>query len=834
MAARSVLLGLILLAPTTAAADRQSSSVSSSNEPTGALQEAGPGGSNHNLVVAVADENGIPVAGVHVSITGIAAQAIAKGETNYAGRREFSGLALGTYKVQLEKEGFYNAAQDDVQIPAVERLEITLNHVQEFAETVDVTYSPPAIDLTETAKSETLTSREIVNIPYTTSRDVRSLVTFIPGVVQDQFGNLHMNGSGADQILAQLDGFNITHPTSGSLETRVSVDALRTIQVRNSRYSAEYGKGSGGVLGLETGMGDDRYRFLATNFLPSFQSTHGVAIDNWTPRITLSGPVVKKKAWFFEAADLEYNLDVVKEFPASADRNHVWRLSNLAKAQVNARESHIVTGSFLVNKFHADHVGLTALNPLETTREANRSGYLGSVKDQSYLPGGAVLEIGFAVNEFHVDERPLGDAPFVFSPEGTRGNYPELNRSEARRVQLIGTLFLPRVERRGVHELKLGFDGDLITYKQFSDRRPFTVLREGGTRSRDVSFDRPSSFQRRNAEASGFAQDRWSISTRVVLEVGLRLDWDQIVRKALVSPRFASSWLLTGDGRTKVTAGAGMYYDATSLAVITRPLFGRRFDRVYAGDGRTVAEQTETRFVIDERRLDAPRYQNWSLGLERQLPLSIYASLDFNHKRGRRSFTFVDRVDPSTGEPTGIFDLRNQRSDRYSAVQITFRKTSRDYSIFASYVRSSARSNALVDFSFGNPVFNEQGSGPLPWDTPNRLISWGWSPPIKGFSLFYSLEWRDGYPFSLVDRDQMLVGAPNSTRFPDYFSLNVHAEKRVRFFGNQFAVRAGFNDITNHRNATTVNNNIDSPGFRTFSGVQDRAFTARIRFLGRK
>jgi hypothetical protein len=31
-----------------------------------------------------------------------------------------------------------------------------------------------------------------------------------------------------------------------------------------------------------------------------------------------------------------------------------------------------------------------------------------------------------------------------------------------------------------------------------------------------------------------------------------------------------------------------------------------------------------------------------------------------------------------------------------------------------------------------------------------------------------------------------------------------------------------------------VNNNIQSPQFGTFSGFDGRAFTARIRFLGRK
>jgi hypothetical protein len=785
------------------------------------------------LALIVVDENGVPVSGALVTLGAGSAQPVIRGETDFAGRRVFLNIAPGAYSVRVEKEGFYTATADLAHETV--SLEIVLSHVQELAETLDVVYSPPPIDLSETAKVDSLTSREIVNVPHSATRDLRNLVAFTPGVVQDNLGNLHINGSAADQIYVHLDGFNVSHPTNGSLETRVSIDALRSVNVRGGRYSAEYGKGAGGVLGLETGMGDDRLRFLLTNFIPSFQTTRGLAVDNWTPRVTLSGPLRKKRAWFFVAADGEYNLDVVKELPENADRNRVWRLSNLAKVQLNLGQSNILTGSLLINRFHADHAGLTPLTPLETTIEAARTGYLMSVRQQTYLPGGAVLEIGLAVNQFHIEETPLGEERFVISPAGTRGNFPEAEENDTRRLQFIGNVFMPTISRVGSHEIKFGFDLDQITLDQFSDRRPFTVVREDGTRSRDVEFERRLRFDRDNFEASGYIQDRWHPSDRAVLELGLRLDWDQIIRRALWSPRAAASWLLSKTGETKLAAGIGIFRDATSLAVVTRPQFGRRSDTIFDDDGITVAERRVTQFLVDETGIEPPSYINWNLGVERMLRWDVHAAVELIQRRGRDGFAFVSRLDPGSGEPAGLIDLRNERRDRFRAVQITLKKLSaRDYAFLVSYTRSSARSSALLDLSFGNPVFGEQSGGPLPWDAPNRLISWGWFPIVKRFLLSYSLEWRDGYPFSVVNRDQMLVGPPNSRRFPDFFSLNLHAEKRVWVFGNQFALRAGFNNITNRRNASAVNNNIDSPAFLTFSGLQDRAFTARIRFLGRK
>jgi hypothetical protein len=59
-------------------------------------------------------------------------------------------------------------------------------------------------------------------------------------------------------------------------------------------------------------------------------------------------------------------------------------------------------------------------------------------------------------------------------------------------------------------------------------------------------------------------------------------------------------------------------------------------------------------------------------------------------------------------------------------------------------------------------------------------------------------------------------------------------EWRFTLRGLNLGLRGGFEDITGHRNPFSVNNNIDSPNFLQFEAASGRAFTARIRFLGRK
>jgi outer membrane receptor protein involved in Fe transport len=98
------------------------------------------------------------------------------------------------------------------------------------------------------------------------------ILPLVPGVLQDGFGQVHVDGSESGQTFDQLDGFNINAVSSGAFTMRVNVDALRSVEVESSRYPVEYGKGSGGIISLRTRMGDDHFRFSGTDFLPSTES----------------------------------------------------------------------------------------------------------------------------------------------------------------------------------------------------------------------------------------------------------------------------------------------------------------------------------------------------------------------------------------------------------------------------------------------------------------------------------------------------------------------------------------------------------------------------------
>lgn len=787
----------------------------------------------------VVDETGVPVGGARLTLAGKELAGAMVAATDEAGRFTLDLPAAGAYDLTVTKPGFYAYVARAFPLSGeTGPIEVVLNHQQEFEETVSVVYAPPTIDLQQTGAERTIRAEQIVAQPYPATHDFRSALPLLPGVIKDNAGRIHLGGGDESQTYYSLDGFNIGHPVSGGLVHRLSADTVRAVRVETSRYSAEHGKGSAGVLALETFQGDDRFRFMATNFLPSFETREGLHISGWTPRATFSGPLSRGRAWFHDAVDLQYDLNVVRGLPKDANRNTNWNGGNLTRLQYNLSPGNILTAGLLFNFTDSSRYGLSPLDPRESTRDIFARSYFFNLKDQIYLERGWILELGAGVNRWNSHERPLGDGVYVISPEGRSGNFFRTSDQRTRRLQFLANVSSGPLHGGGRHELKFGVGADRIRYRQFAARRPEEILRESGVRARFITFAGGPSFGAQNTELSTYVQDRWSPSAGLLIEAGIRLDRDAVLGRNLLSPRLAVAYVPRFLNEAKFSAGAGIFRDAVNLDLLTRPLDQTRSDTFYAKDGETVvAGPIESRYRAVATELRAPYYRNWSLEWEQKLPKAVYLSAGFIRKNGRNGWAYdTSGAGIVPGAGTILHELTDRRRDSYSYLEFTARRTFlQKYSCMVSYARSSARSTAVLDFSLENPIFSRQAGGPLPWDTPHRLISYGVLPVprLPKYTLAYFFEWRSGLPYSLVDEEQRLVGSPNARRFPDHLSLHVHLERRFRFWRCEWAVRAGFNNITGRDNPSAVNNNVDSPLFGRFSGLQGRTFNGRIRFLGR-
>lgn len=792
------------------------------------------------------DETGAGVAGARIEFRqGEALSAVASSDA--AGNFNAVLPAPGEYDVRAERLGFFLMESRSQRFEAgSNQLTITLNHQQEFSERIDVVASPPAIDPQQTSDRKELHNAEIQAVPYPAPQDYRNALALMNGVVQDNAGRVHVNGGDTNQTNYKLDGFNISEPATGRLETRMNIDAIQSVELNTSRFSPDNGRGSAGVLEVKTKMGDDRWRFGGANFVPGISSDTGFHINKWTPRLEVSGPLARGRAWFHNGLDAFYSLDVVHGLPPGQDRTRGLSGSDLTRFQVNITPANILTAGFLANVADNTFYGLSILNPPEATSTHRQRMYMTTVRDQQYV-NGALLEVGFADTRSGLRDTPQGGSLYQITPFGNRGNYFVNMDRHAYRQQFLADLFLPTFRLRGEHQLKAGIDFERESFHQEVLRHPYEVLRADASVARYVEFAGSPFQARKNFEGAYYIQDRWIPGKGLAFEAGLRAEWNEIFRDLEIAPRLAASWAPRGLADTRFSAGWGVYYDAVSLSLLARAQ-----DQVsmstYFPAGAAAYGPVETAFRLGSQSLRTPYYRMASAGVERKLPLGFYGRADYVRRSGERGLGFASA--PASSAPsqtTAVYDLRNLRQDRYDGFDVSVRRTfAGQYEWFAGYVRSSSRTNAAVDYSLESPIYAPQASGPLPWDAPGRFHTWGWMPlpekrlperlrfVMRNSTLACLLEYRTGFPFAVVDEQGVMVGPPGSRRLPSYFNVNLHLERKFRAIHYLWAWRFGYTNLTNNGNPNTVNNVMGTPQFLTYGRGQVRAFSVRLRLLGRK
>jgi hypothetical protein len=778
----------------------------------------------------VLDENNTPLSGAEITLklSDIERHAFSDPTGDFA----IEARQPGDYSVKVSLPGYFDLQDRKVHLePGANELTLVLSRVRDSLESMDVSGATANIDLDKSAPEQRLSGAELMEVPYPNNNDLRNAMRILPGVVQDSQGGIHVNGAAEQQVLYTLDGFNVTDPLTGTFQTKLSVEAVQSMSVLSGPLPAEYGKGAAGVLAVNTKQGADHFLYSATNFIPGVAYRNGLMIDSWSPRFNLSGPIYKGKVWFSDSLGLQYDNNYVWGLPAGQNRNSSWLGSNMLRAQVNLTESNILYAGFLADLWWAPKSGLSALDPTSTTVNRNARQWFYDLRDQIYLGRGSLVEFGFATNQTYANQTPQGNGLYLYTPNGRAGNYYIDGTQTSGRDQWITNYFLPSFELWGSHQIKTGIDLDRLTYWQNIDRTGFIDYSASNVPVRQVLYSGNGRFGRSDFEYSGYVQDSWRVRPGLMFELGLRTDRDTILQNWNVGPRTGFVWGPGKKQRTKISGGYGIIYDATNLVLFTRPLDQFPITTLYppyvGSPLTTVAD-----YILDRRHLLSPRYQNINLSIERELSSSFVARVQTTFRLGDHGLSYFD----TTGlAPQTIYTLQDGRHDKYEAVEFTIRQhIRRQFEWLASYTRARALSNAVVDLNSDQPLIVPNNSGPLPWDAPNRFLSWGFLPTLwKSWSLAYLMDWRTGFPFSIVNARGLVLGGADSTRFPNYFELDLHAERTFELRGQRWAWRFGVNNITNHMNPQVVNNDTDSLQFLRFYGAPGRSLNMRIRWLGK-
>ena len=714
---------------------------------------------------------------------------------------------------------------------------------------MDVSAASPAVDVEQTQSERVLSGFEIMDIPYPSTHSLREAMTLMPGMQLDTTGGLHFDGGRENQTNYLLDGFNLNDPLTGNLATTVSVEAVSSLDYLSGRYSPEYGQGSAGALQIKTQTGDDQFRYSATNFFPGVSTEEGLHLGDWTPRFNLSGPIFKGRAWFSDNLDADYNVNVIPGLPSNENTTDTLQASNLLHTQVNVTPGNILYTDFLFNYQRASEYGLGVLTPPSTTLDERGRTWFLALKDQIYVARGTLLEVGFA--EMLTLQRlvPLGTGIYTITPYGNQGNNFINSTEHSRRGQFLTNLFLPGWHLAGTHNLKMGADVDRLDYEQGINRTGYDLYGVHSNLLRSVVFDGSGVLSPPSLTLSSYVTDHWQVRPNLIFELGVREDWDEILRRWSYSPRTAFSFSPPGWDNTRISGGYAVVYDPTIIQLFVRPYDQYTLTDTYSATGTPLLTNALSYYTVPNERLKAPMYQNWTLGVDHQFPRRIRGSLNLLHRNGGDGFAYINMLPAPIPAPPAIaqayhasyveqeFVLTNARHDQYEAAQVIVHQALKGrYEWMASYTRSRTHSNEDLDPSLEQTLLlGPNNSGPLPWDTPNRFLSWGYLPTLwKNWAIAYLFEERSGFPFSVQRENGQVVGNPDLYRFPDYLNLNLHLEWRFRLRKYRFGLRGGVDNLTNHRNPTEVNNILESPNFMTFYASEGRHYEARLRWLGKE
>ncbi len=785
----------------------------------------------------VIDENGLPVGGAQVKLEQAGGQTFLA-TSDDSGYFSIPDLSPGEYNTRIEKVGFFLLADQKIQLePDATDFSFTLNHVEEVREKVDVTVPENRIDPSTTQSTESLSNKEILDIPVPSSHDLQQSLVAMPQVLRDNSDVLHIAGASNTEVQYLLDGVEVGDPASNGLTTRMIVEAVRTAEVQTARFGAEYAHPGGAILNYVTREGDDRWRFNATDFIPGINVQEGVELGNFYPRVTFSGPLIQDTLWFAQSFDFLHTLSVPKGLPpGQPNETQQWGGDSWSRLLWKMSTNNSLHVGFLANVQSDGNLGLDALHPQSVTVDAAARELFGFVKEQSYFEK-TVVEVGVGVENTTYNAAPQGTQPYVLLVNGAEGNYFQKLGQDAHRYQLFSSAVRGPLKWYGTHTLSVGANFSGVDLTQTTARGEIQALRENLTLDRLSTFAGNPDFSVTNTLAGGFVQDSWSPDQHFVVLAGVRADWDRLFQAALVQPRLALNWMPFKDNRAKFSIGWGMYDIPLNLALIGQAYDQQQVDTLYDPTGKVPVQGPATSaFVLPSGGLPSlqqPYFDIASAGWQERIGQNTLVSVELLARDQHHGLVYETL---SPGQIGSDFLLQSSRQDKYRAATITARHTFKNTTVlFGSYTRSRASSDQILNPTLGSLYFAAQQAGPLSWDAPNRFLSWGSIPtPIWGILFTYLVDYHTGYPYSSINQEQFLVGAANSLRFPSYASLTIGLEKKFTFRDRIFAVRLSVINILDRANPDVVVNNVDAPNYGTFTGGQGRAFTARLRFVGRK
>jgi hypothetical protein len=755
-------------------------------------------------------------------------------ESDAQGAFAIDDLLPGTYQIEAKAPGLYSAMAVVVSAGRSSTIAVEMN-VAAVKSSVDVTASDTA-QVEESAQHNTIGQSVVEKAPNQEEK-IESLLPLVPGVVRGPDGRINMKGAQATQAGWLVNSTNVTDPATGGQAISLPIDVVSSVQVMSNPYDPEYGRFTGAVSSVETRTSNfDKFHFSIQNIAPRARYRGGsvVGIGAFTPRATITGPLIKDKLAFTQSVEYRFVRTPVESLPPLQRDTTLESFDSFSQFDLKINDRQTATLSIAVFPQKFDYLGLNTFNSQPSTTNMHQRGDQISAQHSYVADSGGLLSSRFAYEEFDTDTLPNSRAPYQMLVETTEGGFFNQQNRDTRRVEWQEIYHFNPNHFLGDHELKVGVGFSHSSYDGRQQFLPVSIIGGAGSTLERINFGTPTSFSVRQNEVAWFGGDRWAVGPRISFDFGLRFDNDSITSSTHAAPRAGLMLALTKDRRTLLKAGAGLFYDRVPLNAPAFPNFPDRTILSFDPAGDVTSSVPYSNAITGGLR--NPRSETWNIEVDRKVLENLLLRVAYQQRNTVDDLVVTPRTLAGAGD--SLLSLASSGRDFYREFQVTGQYQIHRQTLNASYVRSKATGD-LNDFNqfFGNDpqaVIQPNARGPLAFDAPNRFLVWGELNAPGKLTLMPVLDIHTGFPFSMVNERRDFVSPRNDARFPqfDSFDLQVLRNFGLPFHGKEHNVKLGFGvfNLFNHSNPRDVQNDLDSYRFGQFFNSAVRTFRGKLVF----
>src|ERR1700730_15851549 len=425
-------------------------------------------------------------------------------ESDAQGAFAIDRLPPGTYEIEANAPGLSGGLAVEVTPGTSSSVPLEMN-VTMISNTVNVT-ATEAFAADESAQHNTI-SQSVVEKAPNQEEKIESLLPLVPGVVRGPDGRINIKASQATQAGWLVNSANVTDPATGGQAINLPIDVVSSVQVIANPYDPEYGKFTGAVSSVETRTSNlDKFHFSVQNLVPRARDRDGsiVGIGAFTPRTTITGPLIKDQLAFTQSLEYRFVRTPVESLPPLQRDTKIESLDSFSQFDLKISERQSATLSVAVFPQKFDYLGLNTFTPQPSTTNLHQRGDQISAQHSYVAESGALLSSRFAYEEFDADTFPNSQAPYQLLVETTEGGFFNRQNRDTRRVEWQEIYHFSSKHFLGDHKLKVGFDFSHSSYDGRQEFLPVSIVGTAGSTLEQINFGTPSTFSIQQKEVPSF------------------------------------------------------------------------------------------------------------------------------------------------------------------------------------------------------------------------------------------------------------------------------------------------------------------------------------------